>query len=68
MGAERKSQYIDDKAKLVTAYHEVRYHWLFLANHSSRLLRADMLLSPYIRKGQCLYIRLPVYLAVMHWV
>ena len=24
MGAERKSQYIDDKAKLMTAYHEVR--------------------------------------------
>ena len=25
MGAERKSQYIDQKAKLATAYHEVLY-------------------------------------------
>jgi ATP-dependent metalloprotease len=27
MGAERRSQYIDEKNKLMTAYHEVRYTW-----------------------------------------
>jgi len=33
MGAERKSQYLDEKAKLATAYHEVRSVPLYLTFH-----------------------------------
>ena len=37
MGAERKSQYLDEKAKLATAYHEVWSILYSLRLHLSRV-------------------------------
>jgi len=67
MGAERKSQYLDPKAKLATAYHEVS-NGVFI---SERLIifysRADMHWSRFTRKEQCLFIRLRAFLGDMRW-
>jgi len=41
MGAERKSQYLDEKAKLATAYHEVSL-FIYPINASSNFCRVAM--------------------------
>jgi hypothetical protein len=54
MGAERRSQYIDDQAKLMTAYHEVRYVTLFVPAKKTHLrIREGMLLWLCTQKARC---------------
>jgi hypothetical protein len=58
MGAERKSQFIDPKNKLATAYHEV-YLMNVIRLISKELIshnhRADMLSSPCTPMVLCLF-------------
>lgn len=65
MGAERKSQYLDEKAKLATAYHEV-FHFLipFLLLKNRRV---DMRLWPSTPMVQCHSIKSHVSLVDMPW-
>ena len=66
MGAERKSQYLDEKAKLATAYHEVfnsLIPFLLLKNR-----RVDMPLLPPTPMVQCHSIKSHVSLVDMPWV
>jgi hypothetical protein len=71
MGAERKSHYIDSKAKLATAYHEVcLFFFKFVTLVSFTLiehLRGDMHSLLYTQKGQCLCIKSLAYLVATHW-
>jgi len=68
MGAERKSAYIDEKNKLLTAYHEVR--WLAIDQDApcSNLHRVATPWQHSILKVQCLCTRLHASLVVTHSV
>jgi len=69
MGAERKSQFIDQKEKLATAYHEVRVlNWLIQALLTVWVFRVDMPWSPCTPMGLCHCIKSLVSLVAMHWV
>jgi len=54
MGAERKSQYIGDKEKLMTAYHEVSMTMVKILAVPDRH-REDTPLLRYTPKEQCPY-------------
>ena len=68
MGSERKTAYISDEVKRMTAYHEVIYAYILMSWGSHFSFRVGMPLWRSTQTALCPFTRLHAYHAVTHSV